>query len=237
MSFPLPDRYYNMSPILAWLVSIGGMLVAATIISWFFDRLDVSQWYWLLLPVLLPLIVLITTPLMRVSGLYKYYSPLFLVLSETKTRFEIHSGPSIDYLIHLRGVAPGDQLKRSVLAFYLQGLLKMAEKIEGADTGAKNGTKATDVAIVGTSYFFSDSSVERMGFKVSSGSLFQRFNLILNFPELTLLNSLAAGKLAIPNILKVKKATMTGQTLLEHREYIQRLYDRLATERNRQYLQ
>lgn len=234
MKLPMPDRYYNLPAWLAWCLSSIGAIGAGVLMNILFSATDTSAWYWLLGPFLLPPVVLLSTPLMRVTGIYKYYSPLFLTFGEKPERYEIHSGPGIDYLLHLRGVKPGAEMKRTVLAFYLQGLLKIAEQIEHRQ-GEENTPKAADVNIVGTSYFFSDRSVERMGFSVSSGGWFHRLNLILNFPELTILNSLAVGKLDIPNVLQVKQAQMTGETLLEHRDYILRLYRRVATARNLQY--
>ncbi len=100
MTFIVPDRYYNFSP-----------------------------WYYLLLIPVAPLFVLLSTPFLRRTKTYKYYSALFLTFGETAKRFEIHSGPSIDYLMFLRGVAPGEELKRAVLGFYFPSLnLFLAKK-------------------------------------------------------------------------------------------------------------
>ena len=232
MTFLTPSRYYNLSPWLAWPISVFALVLSGFLMVEIFDLgAEVSAFYYLVLLLLLPVIMFLSTPFMRVAGIYKYYSPLFLTFGETNTRFEIHSGPSIDYLLDLRGVKPGQDMQRTVLAFYLQGILSIAEKIEQGEIPPE------EVEIVGTSYFFSDRSVERMGFEVSSGGWMHRLNLMANFLELTFLNSLSSGKFDIPNVLKVKRASMTGQRLLEHREYIERLYDRMATERNRAYQQ
>lgn len=224
----IPDRHYGLHPIPAWLIS----LLMAGLGGWVIGTVfDLGENYGFLAQIAglflaAPLLMQLLTPIMRVAGLYKYYSPLFLVFGESKKRMEIHSGPSIDYLLHLRGIAPGKELQRTVLAYYLQGLLNIADKVAASENPAA-------VEIVGTSYFFSDRSVERMGFEVSPGGWFHRINLMFNFLELFLLNSLAAGKVDVPNIFKVKKARMNGERLLEHRQYIQRLYERMATERNR----
>lgn len=226
----IPDRYYGLSPWLAWPISIVLAIVGLAVMRQVFDYSEGRNFLSPVIGIFLvaPLLMLLMTPLLRVIGTYKYYSPLFLVFGEKKDRFEIHSGPSIDYLLHLRGISPGPELQRTVLAFYLQGMLNIADKVaEAEDPGA--------IEIVGTSYFFSDRSAERMGFKVSSGGWFHRLNLMFNFLELFFLNSLTAGKVDVPNVLKVKKATMTGAQLLEHRAYIQRLYERMATARNREW--
>ncbi len=226
----IPDKYYGLHPILAWLLSIL-LAVAGFSIMAAVSRVDIGWGFFgqmLGLFLVAPLLMTLTTPILRVVGAFKYYSPLFLVFGESKTRIEIHSGPSIDYLLHLRGVRPGQELQRTVLAFYLQGLLNIADKVSEAEDPSA-------ITIEGTSYFFSDRSVERMGFKVSPGGWFHRLNLLFSFLELFLLNSLSAGKMDIPNIFKVKKASMTGDRMLEHREYLQRLYDRMATERNREW--
>jgi hypothetical protein len=130
MTFLTPSRYYNLSPWLAWPISVFALVLSGFLMVKVFDLgAEVSAFYYLVLLLLLPVIMFLSTPFMRVAGIYKYYSPLFLTFGETNKRFEI------------------------------------------------------------------------------------------------------------PNVLKVKRASMTGQRLLEHREYIERLYDRMATERNRAYQQ
>jgi hypothetical protein len=231
MTFLKPNRYYKLSPWLAWPLSVLALLLSGFIITEILDLVsEVSALYYLLLFPLLPFLMFLSTPFMRVAGIYKYYSPLFLTFGETGKRFEIHSGPSIDYLLHLRGIKPGQKMQRTVLAFYLQGILSIAAKIEQGEVPPE------EVEVVGTSYFFSDRSVERMGFEVGAAGWLHRINLIANVVELTFLHSLSAGKLEIPNVLRVKRANMTGKRLLEHREYIERLYQRMATERNREQL-
>lgn len=228
MTFLTPDRYYNMPPLLAWLLATMGLIISGIVIGEIFEAADdISVLYYLVFFLALPVIIFLSTPFTRVAGIYKYHSPLFLTFGETDKRFEIHSGPSIDYLLHLRGIEPGREMQRTVLAFYLQGILHIAMKIEQGEVPPE------EVEIVGTSYFFSNRSVERMGFEVGPAGWVHRINLAVNFVELTFLNSLSAGKFQVPNLLKVKRASMTGKRLLEHREYIERLYDRMATERNR----
>lgn len=229
MTFLKPSRYYKLSPWLAWPLSVLALLLSGFLISKIFDLTsEVSVFYSLVFFLILPLIMFLSTPFMRVAGIYKYYSPLFLTFGETGKRFEIHSGPSIDYFLDLQGIKPGQEMQRTVLAFYMQGILSIAAKIEQGEVPPE------EVEVVGTSYFFSDRSAERMGFEVGAAGWLHRINLMANIVELTFLHSLSAGKLEIPNLLKVKRASMTGKRLLEHRDYIERLYGRMATERNRE---
>lgn len=224
--FRFPNRFYDRS---SWLiVPLAAVMTAAVfMIMISLDSLAGSFLGTMLLLVLFaPFLTFLSTPLLRVTGAFKYYSALFLTFGETPKRFEIHSGLGIDYLLFLRGVPPGKAMKQTVLGFYLQGLLNIAAKVETLPNPAA-------VKIVGTSWFFSDRSVERMGFTVSRGGWFHLVNLLFNFIELTILNSLTAGRVALPNVFRVKQASMNGQDLLAHRAYIQRLYERMATDRNR----
>lgn len=79
----------------------------------------------------------------------------------------------------------------------------MLDKIEQGEVPPQ------EVEVVGTSYFFSDHSVERMGFEVGPAGWIHRIKLMANFVELTFLHSLFAGKFEVPNLLKVKRASMT----------------------------
>lgn len=83
------------------------------------------------------------------------------------------------------------------------------------------------VTIVGTSYFFSDRTVQKIGFELIEPSLFYRINLFANFLDLVWMYSLAQGKWAIPKVWKAKKVKITGKKLVEHKVHLEVLYDKL----------
>ena len=80
------------------------------------------------------------------------------------------------------------------------------------------------VNIVGTSYFFNNRTLYKMGFEVEDPSLFYRLNLIANFIDLFWMYSLSQGKLSIPKIWNAKNAKISGAKLIERKKMIEELY-------------
>ena len=80
---------------------------------------------------------------------------------------------------------------------------------------------------VGTSYFFNNRTLHRMGFEIIHPSLFYRLNLFINFIDLIWMYSLSQGKLLIPKIWNAKKASISGAKLIESKKVIEDLYDKM----------
>lgn len=123
----------------------------------------------------------------------------------------------------MRNTKPGAPWRKKVLSFYIEGLLHIVAKIEKKEVP---GT----VVIKGSSYFFSDRTVERLGFELGKTELFERFNLLLNVVDLTWQYSLAHGKFILPNVLKVQTAKITGERLVEQKMKLESLYQFLNRE-------
>jgi hypothetical protein len=102
----------------------------------------------------------------------------------------------------------------------LEGLKKIIQLIE-------EKAVPESVTIVGTSYFFSNRTVQRIGFELIEPSLFYRINLFVNFLDLLWMYSLAQGKWAIPKVWQAKKAQIAGLKLVEHKVQLNALYDQL----------
>ena len=66
-----------------------------------------------------------------------------------------------------------------------------------------------------------------MGFDIKNPSLFYRLNLFINFIDLIWMYSLSQGKLSIPNLWKAKKASISGDELIEGKKVIEDLYDKM----------
>ena len=83
------------------------------------------------------------------------------------------------------------------------------------------------VVISGTSYFFSDRTMTKLGFKSVAPSAFYRFNLMVNMIDLTWMYCLAQGRFGIPKLWKAKKATIVGSELMRQKEFIVQLRSKL----------
>ena len=159
-------------------------------------------------------------PFFTLVGVYRYYSPMLLGYMPSNTQIDLHSGGSFDYLFVMRKYKSGIEMRNRLLLFQLEGLKNIIQLIE-------DKAVPESVTIVGTSYFFSDRTVQKIGFELIEPSLFYRINLFANFLDLVWMYSLAQGKWAIPKVWQAKKVQITGQKLVEHKVQLKVLYDKL----------
>ena len=76
------------------------------------------------------------------------------------------------------------------MTYHLEGLLKLIKLIENKLLETVN--------IIGTSYFFSERTLNNLGFQIEKATLFYRINLFINFIDLFWMYSLSKGKVTIP---------------------------------------
>lgn len=82
---------------------------------------------------------------------------------------------------------------------------------------------------MGTSYFFSECTLQKFGFELEKASLGYTFNLYLNIIDLSWMYSLSRASFQLPRLNKVKKAVISGDDLLKNRDEIQRVYTLLKS--------
>ena len=160
------------------------------------------------------------TPIFSLIGVYKYYSPMLLGYMANDRQIDLHSGGSFDYLFVMRRYRAGIEIRYKLLLYHIEGLIKIIELIE------KKSIPET-VSIVGTSYFFNDRTLSKMGFEIVNPSIFYRLNLFINFIDLIWMYSLSQGKLSIPKLWNAKKASISGDKLIESKKVIEDLYDKM----------
>ncbi len=174
----------------------------------------------LALPILSPLFNLITVPVFRLMGFYKYLNPYVLSSVQTDKHYDLHNVFTFDYLVNFKWADRGKKAQKTLLAHYFKALLTIIDRIE-------SGQLSESVNVVGHSYFFSDRTADKLGFKGSKGPIFWVVNSSLQFIELTYLYSFSQGKWAIPKFWKVKKAEIVGSDLVKKKEFLEGLVSRL----------
>jgi hypothetical protein len=214
------NSFYNQHKLVQWLLALIILIVG------FFPMIKIVEWasdeplFYLLFFVFIPIAQFSATPIFRLTGVYKYYSPMLLGYMANKQQIDLHSGGSFDYLFVLRKFRKGAEIRNEILKYQLEGLLRIITKIE-------QGEIPPTVNIVGTSYFFSERTLNKLGFEPKKPSLFYRINLCVNFIDLFWMYSLSRGKLTIPRVWKALKTYASGEDLLSARQKISELYHKL----------
>jgi hypothetical protein len=214
------NGFYKQPKILQWieavLLLLFGFLPAVAIIENGYS----NPIYYLLFIIYVPVGQFAFTPIFKLIGVYKYYSPMLLGYMANEKQIDLHSGGSFDYLFVMRKYRAGIEIRTNLLIYHIEGLIKIIQQIE-------NKSIPETVNIVGTSYFFNDRTLSKMGFEIVNPSLFYRLNLFINFIDLIWMYSLSQGKLSIPKLWNVKKASISGAKLVESKKVIEEIYDKM----------
>ena len=214
------NDFYKQPKLFQWIEAILllliGLLPALVIIEKGYSQ----PLFYLLFLIYIPIVQFAATPFFTLVGLYKYYSPMLLGYMANDNQIDLHSGGSFDYLFVMRKYKSGIEMRNRLLIFHLEGLIYIIRQIENKSISEK-------VNIVGTSYFFNNRTLYKMGFEVENPSLFYRVNLIANFIDLLWMYSLSQGKLSIPKIWNAKNAKISGAKLIESKKMIKELHETL----------
>lgn len=214
------NRFYDQPIWLQWIETsillLLGMYPAVLIMQAIF----VQPAYYLLIIFYGPWMQFTMSPLFKLLGTYKYYSPMLLGFNPNDTHIDLHSGTSFDYLFVMLKYKAGIKFRNRILLYHLEGLLNIIQEIEEKKI-------PETVIISGTSYFFNERTMLKFGFEKEKPLLSYKFNLLMNAVDLFWMYSLAQGRLSIPKIWKVQKATVQGQKLVENKVIIANLYQKL----------
>ncbi|WP_129595645.1 hypothetical protein [Seramator thermalis] len=217
------NKFYQQKLIFQWVIAILLLLIALLPMFIIMIKASDQPLYYLFFIIYIPVAQFAFTPFCTLIGIYRYYSPMLLGYNATDKQIDLHNGTSFDYLMVMTTNKPGIEFRNRLLKYHLEGLLNIIQLIE------KKNIPET-VNIVGTSYFFNNRTLEKMGFETENPSLFYRINLFLNVIDLIWMYSLSRGKLKIPNISNVKKASTTGKKLIENKDKIILLNRKIKTE-------
>ncbi len=207
---------------LQWLEAILLLIVGFYPAIVIIELTYVQLLYALLFILYLPVGQFTTAPFFKLTGIYTYYSPMLLGYMANKAQIDLHSGGSFDYLWVMRKFRTRVESRNALLCYHLEGLLQIIYQIEG-------GLIPKTVILSGTSYFFNERTLARLGFRYEAPSIFYRINLLANFIDLTWMYSLSQGRFGIPTLWKAKKATITGGALVDQKAVLTELYQRMTS--------
>ncbi len=216
------NEFYKLTGIFQWVIAIVLFLVGLLPLLVVLEKGATQPLFYLLVIIYMPLAQFTCTPFNKLTGVFRYYSPMLFGYMANNKQIDLHSGTSFDYLFVMRKYKSGVEFRNRILSYHLEGLIYIVQLIE-------NKRVPETVNIVGTSYFFNNRTLQKMGFETKNPSIFYRLNLLLNFVDLIWMYSLSQGKFAIPKINIVKKASITGKSLIENKNRIEILYDKIKT--------
>lgn len=224
--FKSMNDFYKQAIFLQWFEAILLLIIGFFPALWIIELSFVQPLFGLLFLVYLPVGQFTLTPISKLTGMYTYYSPMLLGYMANEKQIDLHSGGSFDYLFVMRKFKKGIATRNAILTFQLEGLLNIISQIEN---GAIPGT----VNIIGTSYFFNERTIHKLGFELQKPSLFYRLNLLVNFIDLTWMYSVSKGRFTIPKIWNATKVSIDGSKLKENKELIKSLHVKLRLSQKR----
>lgn len=214
------NSFYSQPKFLLWVEAVGLVALGFIVPLHIIEEAYANRAYYLLFFVYLPVGQFSLTPVFKLTGVYRYYSPMLLGYMPNDTVIDLHNGGSFDYLFVMRGHRGGVPFRNRILAYHLEGLLHLIAQLEAKQI-------PDTVSISGTSYFFSERTMTKLGFRSEKPTAFYRLNLLVNFIDLTWMYSLSQGRFAIPKLWNAKKATILGSELVKQKQVIARLHHRL----------
>jgi hypothetical protein len=168
-------------------------------------------------------------PLLRITGglfakitrTYDYRSEFAFTHPVREGELELHLGGGYDYP-RLWRMAKGKRpaMRRLLLGSAIEALAHVARDIEA-------GTLAPETEVSAVSYFFSDATALRFGFKPEKVSDFEKLFFFLSAGDLVPLYWLLMGSFKMPTLLSLKRYTTDGANLVKRREELEKMADRL----------
>ena len=216
------NDFYKQPKILQWIEAILLLIVGFYPAIVIIELGSIQPLFYLLFFLYLPIGQFSTTPIFKLSGIYRYYSPMLLGYMSNKSQIDLHNGSSFDYLFVMRNFKMGNEIRNRILCYHLEGLMNIIKEVE-------NGSIPKTISIIGTSYFFNTRTLNRLGFELTQASLFYRINLLSNFIDLTWMYSLSQGKFSVPKLGRANKASIKGEKLIESKDIISDLHNKLKT--------
>lgn len=220
------NDFYEQPKLLLWIESLLLLIAGFLPVIFIMESGKFNPLFYLLFVLYILFSQFAFTPFFKLTGVYTYYSPMLLGYMSNDKQIDLHSGGSFDYLLVMRKYSAGVEIRYRLLMYHLEGLKNLIVLI-------KNRMIPETVSIVGTSYFFNDRTLQKIGFEMVKPSIFYRINLFANFIDLIWMYSLSKGEFSVPKVWNAKKAIISGSGLIENKKSIIDLYERMKLKMDR----
>lgn len=216
------NDFYRQHIFLQWFEAILLLVIGFYPAIIIIEQTYVNPLFSILFLFYVPISQFSATPFFKLTGIYTYYSPMLLGYMANNVNIDLHSGGSFDYLFVMRKYKSGVEGRNRLLMFHLEGLLYIIAEIE-------SNIIPKTIQISGTSYFFNERTLNKLGFEQKETSFFYRLNLFVNFVDLIWMYSFSKGRLSVPKIWNAKMASISGERLLENKAVIESWYHKFAS--------
>lgn len=147
----------------------------------------------------------ISTPVLKKAGIYKYYSPMFMVVPRFGNTLDIHLGTSYDFFRQKNISA------RLILQYVAEGITRLCDDIAA-------GKIKPNAKLYGNSFYFKKESLEKFGFKTRPMNLFETILFCFIYFEVSILRSITMRKISFVPVSHVFIISSTAGDLLKYRD-------------------
>jgi len=165
----------------------------------------------------MPFSSFIIAPLMRIKLFFKFYSKVLVVQAPNKKVYDLHLASHFDLINFTNN---HNNSRKMILLEIVKGLLSICKEIE-------EGKLPKTLKIQAVTYFMNTRTFEKLGFKNVKMSPQHAFLYLFDYVGILITNYFITKKYRFVNIAKTKRATMTGENLLENRENLLELKSKL----------